>query len=130
MNTLRLEVPDPGVGWLNLNRRLHRLQVAARTKAWREATTWRAKAAKLPRFTEPVRILAFVCPTTARKFDATNLLWTAKACVDGLRDAGVLVDDDNDHVLGPDMRCGPKRKTGTLVLVITTVVSAEEALTE
>lgn len=129
MAALWLEIPDPGVGWINANHRVHYKEKAKLAAAWRQATAWRAKAAHAPAQDRMVRILAFVCMTTARKFDASNLAPTAKACVDGLRDAGVLVDDDNDHVLGPDMRRGPKRKTGTLVLAITDQLSAEEALT-
>ena len=36
---------------------------------------------------------------SARKSDATNLAPTAKACIDGLVDAGWLPDDDDQHVI-------------------------------
>lgn len=130
MAALWLEIPDPGVGWINANDRLHHHEKARRTAAWREATAWRAKQARLPHQSVRVRILAFVCLTTAHDFDAGNWHPTAKAAIDGLRDAGVLDEDSNAFVVGPDMRQGPRRKPRTLVLTITDDLSAEEAMTK
>jgi hypothetical protein len=44
---------------------------------------------------------------------------SAKAAVDGLVDAGVLTDDSDEYLTGPDMRPGPVEKSGRLVLHIT-----------
>jgi crossover junction endodeoxyribonuclease RusA len=38
--------------------------------------------------------------------------------LDGLVDAGVVVDDDSKHVVGPDMRIGDPHPGGRLVLII------------
>jgi len=51
-----------------------------------------------------VRITAKIYVRSARRFDPNNAADTTKAMVDGLRDAGVLVDDDHTHVIGPDHR--------------------------
>ena len=39
-----------------------------------------------------------------RKRDVNNWQPTAKALVDGLVDAGVLEDDNDAHLVGPDLR--------------------------
>lgn len=39
-----------------------------------------------------------------RRRDPGNWYPTAKAIVDGLVDAGILIDDDHTKVVGPDMR--------------------------
>lgn len=41
---------------------------------------------------------------------------TAKAIVDGLVDAGVIPDDSNEWVTGPDMRAGEKRPEPCVVV--------------
>jgi hypothetical protein len=94
--------------WLNSNMRLHRMTEAKLTKAWRE----QAAAAALTAFQNngllptPVHIFARVWKPRGGRYDPGNLYPTAKACVDGLVDAGLLVDDDHTRVIGPDMRHG------------------------
>ena len=39
-----------------------------------------------------------------RRRDVSNWAPTVKALVDGAVDAGALVDDDNAHLIGPDLR--------------------------
>jgi crossover junction endodeoxyribonuclease RusA len=92
------------------------------TKEWREAA---AKVADgLPTFEQPVRIIAEVWKSRLGDYDAGNLYPTAKACVDGYRDAGLLIEDNNRYVVGPDMRHGGKGEPGlsflfTVLLEIT-----------
>lgn len=86
--------------------------------AWREQAA--ASAAGLPAFDGHVRITAYVnrCHNRGGRWDPANWYPTAKACVDGLRDAGVLVDDSTAYVTGPDMRAGSVQPTNRLTLVI------------
>lgn len=87
---------------------------------WRAKAAWAAKAARIPPITGHVRITAFVGRNHNRgRWDPANWSGTAKACVDGLRDAGVLVDDSTAYVTGPDMRAGTVQPTARLTLVIT-----------
>lgn len=99
--TGKLQAVNP---WLNSNDRLHRQQEAKITKAWREAG--RLAAEGLEPVTGQVHIVAHIWKTRAGRYDAGNLYPTAKACVDGLVDAGLFVDDSNQYVIGPDMRHG------------------------
>lgn len=75
----------------------------------RRARPWRALGADLGRetpglpapFLVPVRVLAeFRFPTNHRR-DTGNLYPTVKALIDGLVDAGVLVDDCDGLLEGP-----------------------------
>ena len=116
MTALELTIPAP-CDWLNSNQRLHRMVHAKRTAAWREAArvalsgpSWWAP------FDGPVHIVCTVHKTRAGRWDAGNLYPTAKAIVDGLVDAGVIPDDSNEWVTGPDMRAGEKRAEPCVVV--------------
>lgn len=104
--------------WLNSNLRLHRQQEAKLTAAWRTATALRLAESgwDLTPYDRPVRITAHVWKPRGGRYDPGNLYPTAKACLDGIVDAGLLTDDDWKHVIGPDMRHGGK---GPEALVIT-----------
>lgn len=101
--TGRLKQAGP---FINSNQRYHRHQEAKMTKAWRETAALRA--AGIPTFTSKVHITAHIFKPRAGRFDPNNLAGTSKACVDGLVDAGLLVDDSLEYVIGPDHRYGGK----------------------
>ena len=105
-------------GWINSNQRLHRQQVAKLTAAWRAAGRGAVTSAGWEPYVGPVHIFAHVWKPRAGRYDPNNLWPTVKAVVDGLVDAGFLVDDDHKHVIGPDMRHGGKGPAA-LVLTIT-----------
>jgi len=124
--TTVIAVPAPAE-FLSANDRLHALHKARVIKQWREAAAWATKAHRLQSFGDQlVQITAFVHKPHARRYDAGNYYPTAKAAVDGLRDAGLLVDDDNDHVIGPDMRRGAADpRNPRLVLAIRTITRSD-----
>lgn len=110
-----IELP-PGMELLNSNQRLHPMVKARLTKLLRRAGHKAAVAVGLPRL-ERVYVVGELRPTDRRKRDPGNWYPSAKAAVDGaMTDAGVLVDDDSAHLVGPDMRLGPVVKGGQLVL--------------
>jgi hypothetical protein len=93
----------------------------------REVKGWRADAAQWARFHKikpvgqyPVRIICRIQlgtePRGGARWDPLNWADTAKACVDGLRDAKILSDDTWRHVIGPDMRRDPQSGTGENVI--------------
>ena len=91
--------------WLNSNdKNMHRMTEAKIARAWRAAAA--EAASGIAALTPPVRIVAKVWKPRAGRYDPNNLAPTAKPCVDGLVDAGLLEDDDYTRVLGPDMRHG------------------------
>ena len=118
MTTLTLTIPAP-CDWLNSNDRLHRMASAARTKQWRAAAATTAWASPYWfDFEVPVHIVCTIHKTRAGRWDAGNLYPTAKAIVDGLVDAGVIPDDSNEWVTGPDMRAGEKRAEPCVVVTV------------
>jgi len=119
-SNLRLFVPKP-TDWLNSNQRLHRMVKAKRTATWREAA--KAAATDAGSFDGPVRIIATIHKTRGGRWDAGNLYPTAKAIVDGLVDAGVIPDDSNEWVTGPDMRAGAKTTEPCVVVAVKAVTA-------
>ena len=115
MTALELTIPAP-CDWLNSNQRLHRMVSARRIAAWRNAADYAATEAAHDSFLEPVHIVCTVHKTRAGRWDAGNLYDTAKPCVDGLVSAGVIPDDSNEWVVGPDMRAGEKRPEPCVVV--------------
>lgn len=114
-----IEILAPA-GWINSNQRLHRMQSAKLTAAWREAGRASVGLESLEPVAGAVHIFAHVYKPRGGRYDPNNLWPTVKAAVDGLVDAGFLVDDDHLHVLGPDMRHGGKGPAA-LVLTVTEV---------
>jgi hypothetical protein len=117
-----LEVPAP-CDWINSNQRLHRMELARRVAEWRKAAGFHARRHG-GYFTSPVHIVATVHKTRGGRWDAGNLYPTAKAVVDGLVDAGVIYDDSNEYVVGPDMRAGEKRAAACVVLSVNVIEEA------
>jgi len=99
--------------WLNSNQRLHRMVKANRVRSWREAAAGAVPPA-WEKFEYPVRIVAEVWKDRRGRYDPNNLNTTTKACVDGFVDAGLLVDDDWQHVIGPDHRHGGVGEPGII----------------
>lgn len=103
--SLEITIPAPAT-FINSNDRRHRMAEAKLTKAWRQAA-W-AACQNIGPLNWPVQITATIWKPRANRYDPGNLYPTAKACLDGVVDAGLLPDDDHKHVIGPDMRHGGK----------------------
>ncbi len=116
--------------FVNANDRMGWAKKAKFVAQWRDAAGWSARVARLPRITEHVHIVATVHKLHGRTYDATNWAPTAKACVDGLRDARVLVDDSNAYVTGPDMRPGERASEKAFLRLIITPIHGEESPVE
>lgn len=114
---ITIDIPAP-CAFINSNQRLHRMAQAKLTKAWREASA--AAAHGLPQFAGQVHITAHIFKPRAGRWDPNNLWPTVKAAVDGLVDAGLLIDDDHRHVIGPDMRSGGKGNPEIVLEIIET----------
>jgi len=117
MNTWTVTVASE-LPMLNLNQRMHWAKKAQLTKHWRRLAMVNAMAADLPRNLNRVHIVAHVTKPTNRQYDAHNLLPTLKAAIDGLVDYGLIPDDTNRHLIGPDLRQGGKGDPA-IVLTIT-----------
>ena len=104
---ITLTVPAP-TEFINLNQRLHWAKKAKLTKTWRTLTRIHAQNAGLPKGLPRVHVTATIHKPHGRAFDAHNYVPTLKAAIDGLVDYGLVPDDTNAHLVGPDMRQGAK----------------------
>lgn len=96
----------PPLELLNANHRLHWTKVVKVVSEIRTAAGWAARAAKVPHLAR-AHIECELRFWDTRRRDPSN--WaspSAKAAIDGIVDAGVLDDDDDKHLDGPDMRLG------------------------
>lgn len=96
---------------LNANQRLHWRQKAERSKALREAAAWNAKTAPvwpfgIQPFAVKARCTVRVFWPDRRRRDVHNIMPTIKACIDGFVDSGMLTDDSDKYLVGPDLRVG------------------------
>lgn len=122
--TITLTIPAPcGTDgkplWLSANQRLHWAPKANITKQWRQLARLLAGMHGLPTGLDRVHITATIHKTNGRAYDVHNLVPTCKAIVDGLVDYGLIQDDDNSRLTGPDMRAGEKNDGASVVLTIT-----------
>ena len=102
---IAVNIPAPG-GWIstNSNRKRHPHAQAKVVRAWR--TTAAEQAAGMERFTGPVIIEATIHKARNNRWDLDGITPTVKACIDGLRDAGILEEDDDRHVRALNLRVG------------------------
>jgi Holliday junction resolvase RusA-like endonuclease len=115
--TFTVELPA-GMPLLNANRRIHWRVRHERTKAIREAAYLLTRQARVPALVR-AHIVCEYRPPDRRRRDVHNLFGSAKAAIDGVVDAGVITDDSDAYLIGPDMRIGEVEKFGRLVLHIT-----------
>lgn len=110
--TQELTLDVPKKLWQSSNQRLHHMDRAARTKQLRTLAGWQARTHLHPVIGK-VHVLAYISSPRRSRADVGNAYPTIKAILDGLTDAGTWVDDDDDHLVGPDLRRGdPTHQAG------------------
>jgi len=92
---------------LTANQRMHHHERARIVRILRRAAADAAASQGAPRL-ERAHIVVHVAWPDRRRRDAHNLYVTAKACIDGLVDYGLIPDDDDTHLIGPDFRVDPE----------------------
>ncbi len=98
-----LTIPLGAKEWVTSNQRLFWRERAKRTAAWRRSAHEAALTSGIRRM-DKAWLVVDVSFADVRRRDPANWHPTAKACVDGMVDAGLFPDDDANHILGPDMR--------------------------
>lgn len=86
---------------LTANQRLHWAKKAEITRDVRATVATLARHHKIPR-AERITVTLHYRPQQNRRRDRHNLYPTVKAAVDGLVDAGIVPDDDTEHVSTPE----------------------------
>lgn len=117
MSEWRLEIPAP-TKWLSANSRTDRRAQTADRRTWRSAAFVWARKRKLPTGLARVHITATCAFPNQRRRDVANWYPTIKAAVDGLVDYGLIADDDDAHLIGPDMRASDRRAVTPLGLLV------------
>lgn len=111
-----VELQWPMTETLNANQRLHWAQRSVKTRLLRGAAKTRGEdLAPMQR----ARLTVAIGWPDKRRRDAHNLMPTLKACIDGFVDAGVLPDDSDAHLVGPDLRPYVKGVKGSVHLTFT-----------
>lgn len=106
-----------GAPLLNANHRRHYRVKARMVRAWRRAA--KTAALELGPLPTPVHVTVLVHRRSrAGRWDAGNYAPTAKAVLDGIVDAGVIPDDNNAHVVGPDLRPGEPWADGGVTVIL------------
>ena len=82
---------------LSANDRSHWRKRHDEARRWREHVAWAAKAERIPAL-EAVHVTLYVMPPDRRRRDPDNWFPPLKHATDGIRDAGVVVDDDTRRV--------------------------------
>lgn len=83
---------------LTANQRLHWAPKAELVKQIRGDVATLARSKRLPLGLDRIEVTLHWQAPDRRRRDSDNLYPTLKACIDGLRDAGVVVDDDSTRV--------------------------------
>lgn len=107
--TLTLNIPRHVL--LTANQRLHWAEKSRRTRQLRDLAYWAARAQQGRRepFPGRVRCVVDIAYPDARRRDEHNFMPTCKAAIDGLVDAGWMVDDSSVYLVGPDLRKSDRR---------------------
>ena len=92
---------------LTANQRLHHMKRAGVVKTLRHAAAVAAASQDAPKL-DRAHIVVHVAWPDRRRRDVHNVMPTVKACVDGFVDFGMLPDDDDHHLVGPDLRVDPE----------------------
>lgn len=82
---------------LNRERTLHFMERANIVKEWRKTVFVLAKYSKLPKF-ENIEVVARIEQAKGKLADTGAHAPVLKACIDGLVDAGVILDDSGEYV--------------------------------
>ena len=121
---ITLEFPQPCKP-LTMNQRMHWAAKATMTRAWRTAAFIGASANGDWTPNQPRSIVQLDIPVRSLKVrrDPHNWYPTVKACVDGLVDAAMFVDDSSEYVATVE----PKFHQGGATVYVTITPIAEAA---
>lgn len=97
-------VLTPPCAFINANQRLNHYRRNDLTQTWRRLAAATVNSGWHPEHYKRAHITIAYRFATNHRREVSNLQPTSKAIVDGLVDAGLIPDDDDTHVVGPDNR--------------------------
>lgn len=101
-------------------RRMHHFTIAKRKKEWEEIVMVEVKRQSIQKVNQ-VTMEYNLHFANNRRRDADNYATSCKFIQDGLVKAGILPDDDFDHVLGLTIKRGPNAKKPYIQIEITDI---------
>ena len=114
-----------GMPMLSANDHSHWRERARLVSQIRTTAGWCARRQRIPRLERVTVTALWWPPNQSRHRDPDNLAPTVKACIDGLRDAGVLPGDDRRHVVAVTLMIAEQtRINGQLALYVKDVADA------
>lgn len=122
MTTVEVIQPCP---WLAINDRNHWAIRNARVEEWRRAAHVYSRGVQPVPGT--VEVHAVIHKPTRVQYDLDGAAATVKACIDGLRDAKVIDEDNAGVVVRLVITNGEPVKPGRVVLTITSLETAKVA---
>lgn len=120
----RLDLPD-GAPTLTLNGRYHWAVRSRESKRLRGVAFWLATGDRLPKGLGFVEVTLHWQPPTRGRRDPDNMFAYLKPLLDGLRDYGLVADDDSKHVR-PLCEVEPAARPARMWLTITDLSGPEE----
>lgn len=118
MTSISFPPPAPA---MSLNDRHHWAQQRRLTKLWRTATATHARAQRVGAHGPSIVAISLPVKSLKQRRDPHNLTPTLKACVDGLVDTGVFVDDDSTRVATLEPRVHLRSERPEVVITITPI---------
>lgn len=116
METIKVDFLIPMAEVINANQREHHHAKAKKTRTLRAQGKRAAEGLVFP---DPCRIVAYFGFPDRRRRDLHNYFGTLKALIDGMvTDAGALVDDNSEHLIGPDLRVTDYHQKGSLYVCL------------
>lgn len=115
MTTHTLVLTLPRTLLLTTNQRVHHMVRAERTREIRQRANLAARPKRV--HMDRAHLTVGIGWPDKRRRDAHNLIPTLKAAIDGIVAAGWLPDDDDAHLIGPDLRPHIAGHKGHVVLV-------------
>ena len=114
-----LEFPA-GMKLLSLNDHSHWRVRYSRGEVIRKAAWALARAAHVPPL-QRIAVSAEYQPPDRRKRDEDNLTLSVKSVIDGIKAAGVVLDDSSEYVRYDGCRIGERYPKGRLVITVTEI---------
>lgn len=115
---MRVPLPPLPRPWLNSNDRdAHWGRRKSLSAAYRLSVYSECRTKLIPQL-EGAYVMALISFGTSRRRDVLNVYPTVKACIDGMVDAGVIPDDSDKYLIGPDLRRVLSPTPGIVLLIV------------
>lgn len=114
MSIVSIRVPQSQIITSN-NERGHWAKRSGVKKRFRTMAHYQARSVKLQKYDQLIRVIVRIDYPDNKQRDSVNLYPTVKCHVDGFVDYGLIPDDNDKYLVGPDFRATGKIVPGFYV---------------